>query len=594
MTFLIVLAAAAVAGTWIIRPLRLGDRLELQVYRLLAGLAVCGLFILASSPFLTLSGAFQVLLIVALAGWGWELFARARDRYYRDPVSHAIPKLSRLEYGALALIAVCGAMALLGALAPPTEISVLSRHLSLAAQDAGSGRIQPHPNTMFGPPSPMMHVFYAMALHNEEEYAANLFSWFYGMLALAAVCAAGARLGGRSCGILAAALLAVTPLFFTQSSTAHFDLAFAAYTTASLACLMAWREEEHFGWVFLGALFTGCAASVQPAGYALMPVFSLVVFLSSKKRYYRLTMCYLAGAVVISLPWFFYEFVPTPSSNPFTHLIERYESLAFARQGESPRERFHAAALFPWDVVMRPMVHGGWSHSVGPLILVLGVPALFAGRRELWRVGAFCIASGAVLYFVSADSRTVLPAIAPMFAVAAHGALSFRSLRWLTGAVVALACVAGIMYQGLEVRQRLPVVTGAVSRDAYLEAHVPRYPVYQWINRNIPEDATLITFDPLTYYLERPVYGNAMALGALRGRALGGQLSWLKDHDVRYLVYAERLTGEDPKLRRSGAAALLKQWSETPEHFVPLQEFPIGGDSEEPEERVRIYEIHHR
>ena len=593
MTFLIVLAAAAIAGTWIIRPLRLGDRLELQAYRLLAGLAVCGLFILASSPFLTLSGAFQVLLIVALAGWGWELFIKARDRYYREPVSHAIPKLTRWEYGALALIAVCGAMALLGALAPPTDGDVLNRQLSLAAQDAASGRIQAHPNTMFGPPSPMMHVFYAMALHNHEEYAANLFSWLYGMLALAAVCAAGARLGGRSCGILAAALLAITPLFFTQSSTAHFDLAFAAYTTASLACLMAWREEKHFGWVFLGALFTGSAASVQPAGYALIPVFALVVFLSTKTHCYRLTMSYLAGAVVISLPWFFYEFVPTPDTNPFTHLLERYESLAFARQGESPRDRFHAAAMFPWDVVMRPMVHGGWSHSVGPLVLVLGVPALVASRRELWRVGAFCIASGAVLYFVSADSRTVLPAIAPMFAVAAHGVLHLRPLRWLTGAVVALACVAGMVYHGVELRLRLPVVTGAVSRDAYLEAHVPRYPVYRWINRNIPENATLISFDPLTYYLERPVYGNATALGTLRGRALAGQLHWLKDHDVRYLVHAERLTGEDPGFRRSGATTIVKRWLERPEHFVLIQEFEFGGGSDEPKERVRIYEIHH-
>lgn len=594
MTFLIVLAAAAVLGTWIVRPLRLGDNLELLVYRLLAGLAVCGLFILASSPFLSLSGAFQTLLIVALAGWGRELFIKARDRYYNDPLPRAIPKLNRWEYGALVLIAVCGTMALLGALAPPTDGSVLSRQLSLAAEDAGRGGIQGHPNAMFGPPSPMMHVFYAMALHEDEEYAANLFSWLYGMLALAAVCAVGARLGGRSCGILAAALLAVTPVFFTQSSTAHFDLAFVAYTTASLACLMAWREEELFGWVFLGALFTGCAASVQPAGYALIPIFALVVLLLSKKYYYRLTLSYLAGAVVISLPWFFYEFVPTPDPNPFTHLLERYESFAFFRQGDSPRETFQAAALFPWDVVMRPMLHGGWSHSVGPLVLVLGVPALVAGRRQLWRVGAFCIASGAVLYAISADSRTVLPALAPMFAVAAHGALSLRSLRWLTGAVVAFACVTGIVYQGLELRRCLPVVTGAVSRDAYLKTHVPRYPVYQWINQNIPENATLISFDPLTYYLERPVYGNATALGALRGRALGGQLGWLKDHDVRYLVYAERATGENPELRRSGAATMVKRWSETPEHFVLIQAFELGGDSEEPEERLRIYEIHYQ
>jgi 4-amino-4-deoxy-L-arabinose transferase-like glycosyltransferase len=590
MTFLVVMAAAGLAGTWILRPLRIGGGVEGYAWRGLLGMAVCSLFILALSPHFSLDGVFRVLLAVAAVGLGWEIFSASRDRYYREPVLKPAHRPGWFEYVCGGVVAVAALLALISAMAPVAETESGAIHLSAAAQDAWANRIQAHPGQLEGPAGPLPHALFALALFHGEEYSANLFGLAFGLLACGAVYGLGRRLGGPVCGAGAAAMLAASPVFYTEAGAARVDLAFAAFVTAALTALIVWREERHYAWLFLSAVLAGSACAIRPTGYLFILLLTAGVLIAGRERRYSLAFFYAGGALLAAAPWFLYAYLPGDFSSPVHYLAERLGLLA-AEPVNVGRSAAIAFVMFPWDIVMRPGLYDGWAYSPGPLVLLLGAPALLLGGKTAWRAGGFCIAGGLFIYFTAPAGQYFLPVIAPMMAVAALMLTQVPHPAWRKAVhVLVLAAFGlGLCYHGLNAAARLPVVAGSVDRSDYLAAHVPRHPAYAWVNANIqPSRGGIMSLDPNTYYFEFPVFTDFGALAELNGVPLTRQLSWLQDRDIQYVILPETYLEESNVMRELGIADLARRWANSENHFVPLHVFEFEREGGSPE-RVVVY-----
>ncbi len=593
MTVFVAFAASMVAGTWIMRALRAGGGVEGYAYRALAGLAACSLFLLVASPFVGLDGSLDVLLVAAVAGVGYEVFVASRGSRERE-LNPPSTGLSRSRFDTFCAVIVCMGFVLTfaQALAPVTDAESLRHHLAPAVQDGQANRVLAHADSGGGPLAPALHPFFALALAHDEEFSAGLLSWIYGLTACALVFGLGRRYGGPACGWLAAAMLASAPAFLTQTGGPRAELAFAAYVLASLSCLLTWRNQRTARWLVLSAAFAGVGCAVSPLGYVLLAVITAAVLLTPHTRRTRAAVIYAGAALCAACPWLLYGYLASGGGGIVAHFHDQLMLLALEEAAESPFHPVRAFVMFPWDVIMRPHLYGGWAHSPGPLLLLFGVPGLIAGPKEGRLLGAFCVAGGAALFFVAPSAQHFLPLFLPMIVVAAWAFESWKPLRGLMITVAAGAMLAGLAYQTIEARRALPAVLGQTPRTDYLAEHIPRYAVYEWLNQNIPEGRAALTFDPSAYYLEFDARTPDAELEALYGSAFARQLRWLEDNGIRYLVWPETFLAENRSMRAERWYAMVRRWPQE-EPFRLVKEFVIPRPGRETPEHVRIYEIHY-
>ena len=136
-----------------------------------------------------------------------------------------------------------------------------------------------------------------------------------------------------------------------------------------------------------------------------------------------------------------------------------------------------------------------------------------------------------------------------------------------------------------------PVVVGQELRAKYLARRVERYEAFQWVNRNLPENDTIMTFDPRSYYIHRPTFQNFEILRVLREMPIEEQVAWLQERNIRWIFYPEAYVNESPIYRERGFADHLNEWRDDPEHFLLAHSMELERPRADGVERVEIYEV---
>ena len=448
---------------------------------------------------------------------------------------------------------------------PPTSRDALIHHLALPKIWIQHGGIVETPWADFSYYPMHIDLLYFGCLAMGSDTAAKFIHQAFGLgTGLLLLLFVNRRLG-RPWGAMSFAVFATTPVVVWLSTTAYVDLGMAFFTTASLLALLRWREHgfRRSHWLWLSALAMGCAAgSKYNALIAWMIVNLLAVFLYVRHTGRQLKglgfgLVFFVLAALAACPWYIRNWALTGNpvyplfSGLFQALGDENITGALGEQLARQKERigfFQLRRIMYGESVIETLLiplrmffqgqDDSYRYFQGVLnpILILFVPFAFIRRSHLGEkavLGVFAVVFTTAAFFTTFQQVRYLLPVLPVLAVLtvmgiAHLAeavsgLRKRGLRTVTSAVFA-AVVAGLLaFNVLYLKERFdkidPVayLTGKETRHQYLRRQLLHYPVFEWVNENLPPDARVYTLflGRRGYYLDR-TYRNDPSFG--RGR----------------------------------------------------------------------------
>ena len=594
MSVAVLVIVAAGLGAFLLRGNSFSG-LDGLVFRLYTGFAVCAAGVLvAGSVSLGLS---QLILVLAAAVWlAWEIFARKKSETEPALAKNPAP-LTLVEYLSLAAVFGSLGLSLISAFAPVTGWDAAVAHAALPAAYAREGRIGVVAGNEYSGYPNLLHVLFAQAYYSDGEIGLGLINWWFAAMACGAAYALGRRIQGRACGLISAAILATAPIFVDQAAAPSIDLAFTGFTLAALAAFVTWLDDRGAEWLLVAAVLAGASCGVRHTGYLVCAVLAAACLVYGRHERLRTMAWFSCVALVAASPWLIRSAVVT--GNPvYPFFASAFGGAAMQHRGITALAAHESVKTvgvrdfltFPWNIVMRPGMFDGWSKSPGGLVLILGIPGLFAGGRKARRLGVFSAAGVAGFYFFQRLARYILPFFAPMMVVGAAGVVRMRALRFVTIPALAAVFLFGVTLAAGANHFKLRAALGIESREEYLERRVERYPAFDWINNHVPPEDLVLTLDRRTYYLTGRSWQNDEPLRRLASADAQARFDWMRLHGVKWIMAPVNYIEESPGLREP-FLGMLEEWRHNTRHFRLVKRFDLPRPRRHGREIVDIYEV---
>ena len=553
---LLTLAEVALAAYAVGRPLtsrfRIAedDWLAKLVWSLSLGLLGAGLIITGLGLFGGLYGPLISGLSVAgaVGGFAWAVydvrcaqpaFESARLHLQQvaapeDPI--ASPWLLR---GLLCLFAAAAGGSFLSALAPPLDGDALCYHLQLPKQFlAQHGLFHAHfdENDTF----PLLaEMWYLWALALGDPVVPQLIHWLTGLLLSGAAVLLAEMFVKRSWAWVAGAITLLVPGISNQMSSPLNDVAVALFTTLSLLAAMSAlglpatpecpdgngaqrlssRPIPRHAWSIIAGLMLGGAWSIKYTSllFTAAAATALAIYLVRRREQLpqRLRSLAIATAIAACVAGVWYVRAAWHRGNPVYPFFAQHIGQA-APHNSLPKRKTPLGlnladmASAPWQLTMKPQEFGGRGHQLGALFLI-SLP-LFLLAWPAHRLGPIIILAGlyALLWYTLRQNLRFLYPLVPLASVAAACAwIQIRRLPSLPrglaiGALVATACFQSLLPL-VRARHALPVAAGWESRQSYLARREPTWPVAEFISRNLPPEARILSQELRAFYINNPV-----------------------------------------------------------------------------------------
>jgi Dolichyl-phosphate-mannose-protein mannosyltransferase len=594
MSFVVLILAAYALGGWVPRTCGMNARHERVAYRVLMGCCLCAVLILALGS-VSLRAAWWALMPVAAAG---AVLAVRDGLKWRAERSAAREPLSWFERIAFGVTAAALALAGISVLAPATSWDACFGHLAIAADYVRVGRIHVSEGNPYTAYPQLMHSLLTMGLFGGGERSAVGMNWLFAALGCVMAYALGNRIAGRRAGLVAAAVLATAPVFMDQAGAASLDLACSAVVLAALGAMVAWRQERHMGWLALAGFLAGNACGIRNTAYIACVLLAVTVACSRSRSWRRAGLCFAAAGLLGAAPWLLRSWLvtgnPTYPLFPFLFSADAIpdQPVSAVMAHESLRGTgLKDLLLFPWRVVMRPEWYDGWSKSPGPMLLLLGLPALFVGGKRCRWLGGFALAGIACLFFYRQYARYYLPFFAPMMVVAAVGACRLKTLKIPVAALLVVWFCYGLALDAAAVHFKVLAAFGVESREDYLTRRVERYPALAWVNRELgPRNEIVLMCDAWLYHVDVPTYSNYHALHRTLEWPLEEQVAWLRERGIRYVFFPRTSVDESHLFQESGLAGMFDAWWRSP-YFRVIKTMELDRPRTGGTEIVEIYEV---
>jgi hypothetical protein len=360
------------------------------------------------------------------------------------------------------------------------------------------------------------------------------------------------------------------PSVFAVSHAAYNDLFVTFFTLAALYSFLRWTADETDAWLILCGVFSGAAAACKYTALLLTPLGCLGIlwFASRRKDEFlpalRLLALYAAAAFIIGAPFYLKNWIVM--ENPFYPFFygifggrgwdgdqaRRYDLFI---QGLGMGRSLLDYILLPFNLSLRAKLGSPkFDGILGPIFL-LTLPFLVMIRRWGTPVRVLLIYSLLTFLFWASSAQQIRYLI-PLFAVFAIviGVILTRFLNRKRIFVLLLYLLAGsLAFNGYHIVldfmkiSPLRVVVGIESRDDFLSRSLPQYPLYRFVNRNLPPDARvfLLYMKNYTFLCERDCYADSMFETHTLQRILRESLSMvevgnkLKANGFNYLLYDE-------------------------------------------------------
>jgi hypothetical protein len=447
----------------------------------------------------------------------------------------------------LVLIAVPVALALIGALAPPTAKDTLLYHFALPkAFIAQHGNAFVEGNiASYLALGGQMHNVWAMLLGGlvnarAAEAAAGAVNWLSFPLLLAAVFGWARELGiERRSSLVAVLMVAAVPTAYHVASSGYIDLQLALYVTLAVYSVSRWWRGQKSGWLVLLAVMLGAALSIKLTSLFIFAAVALVIAMGAREEKngdpgrtiaYGFAALLLAGT--IASPWYLRTWKATGSPVfPFYLSMWKGEAPGWdvdrsnlfqamnANYGGADKTPIDYAAA-PWNIsVAAQPEEAKYFDGVLGVAFLIGLPLLIFA---LWKLDLqveikICSGIAAIVFlfwlFSSQQLRYLLP-IVPLLSI---GTVASADAVWERVRVAALVSIAAASMAAMLVsfawfahRAPVRVVFGGETRDSFLARNLDHYPYYAWLKSETPADAKvwLINMRRDTYNIDRPTFSD--------------------------------------------------------------------------------------
>ena len=522
------------------------------IFLLPCGMGLGGMALLGAG----LLGVIPPLLFRILLGMGWFFVAVTLTsvvlKWNLLNTSALLRESLKNRYGVALLFVSLALFTAVAALAPPVglEWDALSYHLANGKTWLRDGRIHylpwdHHSNFPF-----TVQMLYLWMLGLGSVGAAKLVHWLCGVLLVASVYSFGQRYLSKSAGIVAAFLVAATPIFLWEATVAYIDLATALFTWLSFYAFWNGMQnrDDAARWRILSAVLMGFALGTKYTVLGFWGIGLLGVLFerwqATKKIGPTLFAATIWGgiALLIALPWYLKTTLYTGNPvYPFAYSIfgGKYWSAENAALYTGEQAKFglgkDAANLLlsPWQATNEPLyltpqkpfiyteyIIYGFGLSPAFVALLLALPIAGVRLSKVSRV-SLILGMGifAFWFFVMQQTRYLIPAL-PFFAVPIAemtvGLWERKTIAgWFAAGIIALSSLWGVYIAGgmafwgvqgplASLRPVAPVVFGAMSKEEFITRRLPGVgEASLWINANTDPKAKVALFDETRgFYLD--------------------------------------------------------------------------------------------
>ena len=422
------------------------------------------------------------------------------------------------------------------ALTPPTGRDELTDHLLMPRLYVRAGRIFHVPFAVYSYYPKLLDMLYTPWLRWGWDLAPKVVHGLFGFLTALLLYAYLTRRLNAVYGMLGFFFYLSTPVVLRLGSVAYVDLGLVFYATAALLCLVLYIEEPAaLRWLILAGLSAGFAMATKPNGLLavllLWLVFAFALARESGRGWWWMPsrlLLFGALALVAFSPWAIKNAFATgnplfpffggllggatggaDSDLPGLSIIEMRRLL----YGESWLE----IALLPLRIFFTgrdddPRYFDG----VLTPFLIAFLPWAFEGKWGREKRLFFIFSVFYLLYAIFLGGlrvRYVLPIVPPLVILAVYGIhniyLRIGRPGFLYAAVAFFALLHGVyLWNYFQYVSPIAYIFGRESRTAFLERTLPDYPVFEFVNRSLPESARiyLLFMGRRAYYCERDYY----------------------------------------------------------------------------------------
>lgn len=370
-------------------------------------------------------------------------------------------------------------------------------------------------------------ILYGLGLGVGNDSVTKLFHFIFGCLCIFTISTFMKEIGNKKVSILAALLTVTLPLFGFLSTSSYIDLARAYWELLALYCLFhCWNDEptDSSGWLVLSALFAGMALGTKYVAWLVfLPPYSILFGLCFAHRYKNRKRTLFVIPFVFMLPfipWLILNVVWT--SNPFYPLFPSIfgmntpaakEAYEFFRGHAPPADVYTLSNIFPYIFMRfhRLLLDGNALVLVG-IMAILMLPwwrkqlGSEVGTPFVWKgLNLYIVLSGTIFLLAcnNDDGRFCFSAIATlsipaaMFLLALHDYVQKNSSlgQIVLPFIVLVFFLNGLMFRKSQIQDLneaiMPIITES-QREEWLSRKFPNYPLVQWANEHLPENAFVL------------------------------------------------------------------------------------------------------
>ena len=334
---------------------------------------------------------------------------------------------------------------------------------------------------------------------------------------------------------LAMLVFATIPSVFAVSHLAYNDLFVAFFTLAAVYTFLRWSKTGARGWITLCGVFSGSAAACKYTALLMPPLAILGILLFSyhqRKETAQVVLhisVFALAAAITACPFYLKSWIMT--GNP---VYPFFYDLFGGRGWDPDQARLYDIfindlgmgrtwldyLLIPWNLSFRAeMDSPRFDGILGP-VFILTLPFVLGKRRWEAPVKTLLIYSFLTFLFWASSAQQIryLIPLLSLSAILVGSVLTKYRRRRMIFVLLLLVLCGSLAYNGWHMVRDfirvspLPVVVGSESREAFLTRMIPSYPMYRFVNHELPRDSRvfLIYMKNFTFLCERSCYADAM------------------------------------------------------------------------------------
>jgi hypothetical protein len=477
----------------------------------------------------------------------------------------------------LAILIIFVIESLLGLL-PPASRDELTHHLAIPKLYVNAGRIIEVPIAPYAYYPMLLDMLYTPWVYWGYDFVPKWIHALYGGLTGLLLYAYLARRMNAVYGLLGWFFFLSTPVILRLSHWGYNDLGITFYTTASLLCLVSWREQrETLSWLALSALSLGLALATKPNGLVcallLTLLFALAIVKPPRMRLGaigREIFCFGLLSFAPFLPWLLKNWWQTGNPLfPFFPGLFATKGAVSAAAGYAgigifeKRELFYGENL--WQIIGLPLRIFIFGQDDNPQyfdgvltpVLILFLPWAFKGKwleDKKYLAGFALLLLVYALFLVEMRIRYILPIVPPLVILLAYGVFNaYLRIKKPALLIAGLFCFAAwhstYLWKYFSQARAIGYLSGEVSRTEYLLRKLPEYSSFNFVNHETPANAKiyLLFIGRRAYYCDRDYFHDGgdlpgYLLGAIRAAKNADQIDRaLRQKQITHLMAHEDL-----------------------------------------------------